>query len=241
MTKRESTIEKIKALLSKTVENGCTEAEMMAALTRAQALQDTYVITAEELQLAKDEEAVLGDSPSDPNDPHNIRWQIGWVVSKFCGCKAWAERLTKRRHIRFCGAPADVELAVWMLEHLTDFVSDQLVRHVMTSIAPRKERRRVIREFIIGCIDRIGERVSDLSKQSEAARTSNARELVVIKSAAIDMKLKELGLHFRGGGSCGGVNEDSAAFTAGRAAGNAATFGRPVSAGGMLRIGKGSY
>jgi hypothetical protein len=237
--KRESVIEKIKALLAKTVASGCTEPEMMAALDMAQALQDTYEVTAEELQLAKDEAAVLGDSMPDPNDPHNIRWHLAWVVENFCSCKAWAERLTKHQHIRFCGAPADVELAVWMLDHLTDFISDQLVRHLMTSIAPRKERRRVIKEFIIGCVDRIGERVSDLSKQSEAARTSNGRELVVIKSAAIDAKLKELGLHFRGGGSCGDVNEDSAAFTAGRAAGNSATFGRPMSGtAGALRIGK---
>jgi hypothetical protein len=239
MTKRESIIEKIKALLAKTVENGCTEAEMMAALNMAQALQDTYVVTAEELQLAKEEAAVLGDSMPDPNDPHNIRWHVSWAVAKFCGCKAWAERLTKRRHIKFCGAPADVELATWMLEHLTDFVSDQLVRHLMVSIAPRTERRRVIKEFVLGCVDRIQERVDDLSKQSEAARTSTGRELVVIKNAAIDAKLKELGLHFRGGGSCGGVNEDSAAFTAGRAAGNSATFGRPMSGtAGVLRIGK---
>jgi hypothetical protein len=237
--KRESVIEKIKALLAKTVASGCTEPEMMAALDMAQALQDTYEVTAEELQLAKDEAAVLGDSMPDPNDPHNIRWHLAWVVENFCSCKAWAERLTKHQHIRFCRAPADVELAVWMLDHLTDFISDQLVRHLMTSIAPRKERRRVIKEFIIGCVDRIGERVSDLSKQSEAARTSNGRELVVIKSAAIDAKLKELGLHFRGGGSCGDVNEDSAAFTAGRAAGNSATFGRPMSGtAGALRIGK---
>jgi hypothetical protein len=84
MTKRESIIEKIKALLAKTVENGCTEAEMIAALARAQALQDAYVVTAEELQLAKDEAAVLGDSMPDPNDPHNIRWHLSWVVEKFC-------------------------------------------------------------------------------------------------------------------------------------------------------------
>jgi hypothetical protein len=239
MTKRESIIEKIKALLAKTVENWCTEAEMMAALSRAQALQDAYVVTAEELQLAKDEAAVLGDSMPDPNDPHNIRWHLSWAVEKFCGVKGWAERLTKHRHIKFCGAPADVELAVWMLEHLTDFVSDQLVRHLMVSLAPRKEHRRVIREFVLGCVDRIQERIKDISMQSEAARTSNGRELVVIKNAAIDAKIKELGLHFSGGGSCGGVNEDSAAFTAGRAAGDGATFGRPMSgAGGMLRIGK---
>jgi Protein of unknown function (DUF2786) len=203
--KRESIIEKIKALLAKTVENGCTEAEMMAALSRAQALQDAYVVTAEELQLAKDEAAVLGDSMPDPNDPHNIRWHLAWVVEKFCGCKGWAERLTKHQHIRFCGAPADVELAVWMLDHLTDFISDQLVRHLMISIAPRKERRRVIKEFIIGCVDRIGERVNDLAKQSEAARTSNGRELVLIKVLPSTRKSRNL--------ACISVGEEAAAMS----------------------------
>jgi hypothetical protein len=124
-----------------------------------------------------------------------------------------------------------------MLEHLTDFVSDQLVRHLMVSIAPRKERRSVIKEFVLGCAERINERIRDLRKQSEAAQTNNGRELVVIKSAAIDAKLKELDIHLRAA-SCCGANPDSAAYAAGRAAGNAATFGRPVSAGGVLRIGK---
>jgi Protein of unknown function (DUF2786) len=87
--KRESIIEKIKALLAKTVENGCTEAEMMAALDMAQALQDTYVVTAEELQLAKEEAAVLANSMPDPNDPHNIRWYLSGAVGKFCDCKAF--------------------------------------------------------------------------------------------------------------------------------------------------------
>jgi Protein of unknown function (DUF2786) len=238
MTKRESMIEKIKALLSKTTENGRTEAEMMTALSMAQALQDTYVISAEELQLAKDEAAVLGDSMPDPNDPHNIRWHLSTAVETFCGVKAWAERLTRHRHIKFCGATADVELAVWMLEHLTDFVSDQLVRHLIVSIAPRKMRATVIREFVLGCVERISERIDDLCKQSEAVRTSNGRELMVIKSAAIDAKIKELGLHFHSGGSCN-VNGDSASYAAGRSAGDGATFGRPMSgAGGMLRIGK---
>jgi hypothetical protein len=125
-----------------------------------------------------------------------------------------------------------------MLEHLTDFISDQLVRHLMTSIAPRKERRRVIKEFVLGCVVRIDERIHDLCKQSEAVRTSNGRELVLIKSAAIDAKIKELDLHFRSSNVGCGANFDSAAFEAGRAAGNAATFGRPMSGtAGVLRIG----
>jgi hypothetical protein len=44
MPDRKSIIEKIKALLAKTTANGCTEAEMFAALDKASAIMDTYDI-----------------------------------------------------------------------------------------------------------------------------------------------------------------------------------------------------
>jgi len=73
---REALFDKIRALLAKTVENGCTEHEMLASLAKARAMRDAYAITDDELQLAKDEAAVLRDAPPDPNDPHNIRWKL---------------------------------------------------------------------------------------------------------------------------------------------------------------------
>ena len=42
---REKIIEKIKALLNKTVDNGCSEEEMGAALDKARALMDAHEIT----------------------------------------------------------------------------------------------------------------------------------------------------------------------------------------------------
>jgi hypothetical protein len=56
---REALCDKIKALLSKTTANGCTEQEAMAALAKARAMQDAYAVTDEELQLTKIEVAEL--------------------------------------------------------------------------------------------------------------------------------------------------------------------------------------
>jgi Protein of unknown function (DUF2786) len=53
MANRNSIIDKIKALLSKTTENGATEAEMLAALDKAAAMMDSYDITDEEVALTK--------------------------------------------------------------------------------------------------------------------------------------------------------------------------------------------
>jgi hypothetical protein len=73
MADRNSIIEKIKALLAKTTANGATEAEMLAALDKAAAMQDAYDITDEELQVAKDEAAMLHADPPDLKDPHKIK------------------------------------------------------------------------------------------------------------------------------------------------------------------------
>jgi hypothetical protein len=65
MADRNSIIEKIKALLSKTTENGCTEAEMLSSLAKASAMMDTYDMTDADVQIAKDEAAMLHADPPD--------------------------------------------------------------------------------------------------------------------------------------------------------------------------------
>jgi hypothetical protein len=76
MADRNSIIEKIKALLAKTTENGATEAEMLSALDKASAMMDAYDISDEELQVAKDEAAMLHADPPDLHDPHKIKWRL---------------------------------------------------------------------------------------------------------------------------------------------------------------------
>ena len=60
---REHLLDKIRALLSKTTENGCTEAEALTALAKARAMMDAYEVTETDLQLTKAEAAVLLEDP----------------------------------------------------------------------------------------------------------------------------------------------------------------------------------
>jgi hypothetical protein len=43
-TKRDELLAKIRALLAKTIENGCSEHEALAALSKARAMKDAYGI-----------------------------------------------------------------------------------------------------------------------------------------------------------------------------------------------------
>jgi Protein of unknown function (DUF2786) len=71
-TEREGLLDKVRGLLSKTVTNGCTEAEALTALSKARAMMDAYCVTEGELNLTKDEKAILRREPPGSKDPHRI-------------------------------------------------------------------------------------------------------------------------------------------------------------------------
>jgi hypothetical protein len=237
MADRNSIMEKIKALLAKTTANGCTEEEMFAALDKASAMQDTYDIADEEVRLTKDEAAMQHADPPDLKDPHNIKWRLTYSVSKFCGVHLYRSR--HQTGLKCIGMPSDVQFAMWLLDTLADFIFAELYGHLIGCCAPNGERRTITRSFVEACCERISTRLDELVERSEAARTSNGRELIVVKDAAIKAYEKEHNLHFR---TCGGYTpstNNAAAASAGRAAGDRASFGRPVSgAGATLRLGK---
>jgi Protein of unknown function (DUF2786) len=224
---RENLLNKIRALLAKTMEAGCSEAEAMTALSKAQAMKDVYAVTEDELKLTKEEKAILRREPPGTKDPHRIKWFLLEAVTKFCNCEGWRLRRDEGGGIVFCGLPSDAQFASWLLDTLANFVQAEIVNFLIEAQPSNEERGEAIRGFVLGCTDRISERLTELCEQSAALATSNAKALVVIKNAAVQAKLDELGIRFRSVSCCGPADHSS--YSAGRAAGDRASFGRPVS------------
>jgi hypothetical protein len=236
MADRNSIIDKIKALLAKTTENGATEHEMLSALDKAAAMRDAYDITDAELQIAKDGAVTQHEDPPDLKDPHGIKWRLTYAVAQFCGVQIFRSR--HQTGLKCIGMPSDVEFAMWLLDTLADFVFAELYSHLIGCLAPKSERRVIMRSFTQACCDRITDRLVALVERSKTARTSNGKELVVVKDAAIKAFMKEHDIRLRTCSMGSSSNINSAAQAAGRAAGDRASFGRPVSgAAGVLRIG----
>src|SRR5262245_19875312 len=120
MADRNSIIEKIRALLAKTTENGATEAEMLSALDKASAMREAYDISDEELQLAKDEAVTQHSDPPDLKDPHSIKWRLSYAVAQFCGVRIY--RAHHATGLKCIGMPSEVQFAMWLLDTLADFV-----------------------------------------------------------------------------------------------------------------------
>lgn len=237
-TKREKRIDQIKALLSKTTENGATEAEMLSALDKAAAMKDAYDISDDEVRETKEEAAILHADPPDLQDPHSIKWRLTYSVGNFCNVEIYRSR--HQTGLKCIGLPSDVQFAMWLLDTLADFVFDELYKHLIGCCAPKSERRVIIRSFVEACCERINYRLYELAERSKAARTSNGRELIIVKDALIKAYMKEHNIKLA---SCSGGSAPStvnaSAASAGRSAGDRASFGRPVSgAGATLRLGK---
>jgi Protein of unknown function (DUF2786) len=233
---REKMLDKIRALLSKTVENGCTEEEHFAALAKARALMDAYEVTEADLQLAKDEGAILREEPPGTRDPHGIKRGLYMAIARFTDCRAWRNGTYGNADLAFCGLPSDVRFATWLLDHLTFFVQAELAKYLAGNIDVGMPRRRIISGFVIGATSRISARLDELCRPAAAA-SANGRALVATKQTVIKAKLDELGIQMcSGGGSQRQFDHSSVA--AGRAAGDRASFGRPVSGqAAALRIG----
>jgi hypothetical protein len=239
MADRQAIVDKTKAMLSKTRENGCTEHEEFAALAKARAWIDAYEISDDELQLNRQEKATLyAEGEEDARDTHKIKWQLCYGVGVFCNVQIF--RTGAKGGLSFVGLQSDIDFAKWLLDHLADFVHDALFEHMLDCLAPEgKQRKEVIKGFVIGCCERIEARLVELCEQSKALRTSNSKALVVVKDQAIKDYMKDHGIRLRTSCSGGGTFNDGSRI-AGQSAGERASFGRPVSgAGSVQRIGRG--
>jgi hypothetical protein len=237
-TQREKLIDKVKALLAKTRENGCTEEEELTALKMARAWIGAHEISSDELQLSREEKAILHDeSEADARDTHKIKWRLCDGVGRYCNVQIYRDR--SKAGLTFVGFKSDIDFATWLLDHLADFVHNALYEFLLDCLAPEgKELKEEIRGFVIGCTERINARMIEMCDQSKTERTTNGKALIVIKDQAINDLLKAEGICLR---SCGGSRAgfSDGARAAGQSAGDRAGFGKPVSgAGATLRLGK---
>ncbi len=230
---REALLDKIRALLNKTVANGCSEPEALAALDKARAMMDAYEVTEADLKLTKMTAAVFNREEPGTRDPHGIKSQLAMSVATFTDCEAWRSNGA----IVFCGLPSDAELARYLLDMLAGYVLAELANHLHRNLAPRGERRFIINGFVMGACVRIADRLRVLAAQSKQAAASNSRALVVVKADAVAEAMAAAGLKFRTARRRSrNINRDS--YAAGQASGDRASFGRPIagaSTSGLLR------
>jgi hypothetical protein len=222
---RDKILHKVRALLAKTTEAGCTEYEEMAALAVAQEMIDDYEITDEELKLTRQQKAIL-KREEEVGDSYRIKWLICMAVAKFCGTETLYRKSTKQ--ISFIGLPSDVEMSMYLLHHLRYFVLRELAAYRLKVPCGAQEIKRQSNGFVLGCTMRLNDRLTELANTHKIHVVDNRNALVVVKKVAIEEYLAE---HFpklkKGSGSYTRKGEHDA-YQHGKEAADKASFNRPV-------------
>jgi hypothetical protein len=226
-------IDRIKALLAKTIENGCTMAEAMTAFEKAQAMMREHGVS--EMDVAPETEEIIQERERIRNANHIAR-SLAASIARFCGVRVYRDQVnTSSSDIVFTGFEGDVLLAKWMLDTLTKFVireRDAFIAGDADLICIKrsnpKRYRLSVNGFEIGAVNRISCRLFDLAPIANVPEApTDGKALVATKGAMIDAYLANNGVRLTSARK-GGRRGYSSTADAGRAAGDRASFSRPV-------------
>lgn len=213
-------VTRLQALRAKTVEQGCTEQEALAAAEKVAELLDRYGLTLSELDVRQQacermvvETGRVRRVPMDDCIP---------TVAWFFDTRVWSETGTENllRYV-FFGMPADVQAALYLHDlvavafavETAEFQNGPIYREM-----PSAYRRRATTSFQTGLALGIVEKLQAMRTAREVA-ASTGRALVVVKEQVIEQELEKLGMRFRRRApSSRRVNPN--AYGAGRAAGS---------------------
>ena len=221
---------RIKALAEKTVSNGCTEAEAMAAAEMVGRLLDRYALSMDEIEVREQQcvqvEVRIGGQRRRPVDC------CVTAIARFCDCKVWFSRDELGVSYVFFGFEADTALAAYLLE-----VIDRAIQTELATFRTRCQRfkgtalRRASISFQQGMATRVAERLNAMHQARDAgmaAQRSTGTALMLLKHQVVEEAFQETGIRLVSGGALGRRHVDLA-FRHGVEAGNRVSLDRPVS------------
>lgn len=214
-------LERIRALQAKTVEQGCTEAEALAAAEKVSELLQRYELSLDAVSLrnqrCRGRSFATGRKQSGPLD------DCLPAIAAFCDCRAWVQKRADglNDHV-FFGLPADLAAAECLYALVSETFDTELWRFKNSDTyrsLPSSRRAGATRSFQLGLGYGIADKLDALREaRAEHQQSRTGRSLVPIKTAAIEADLDALGMTFeeKQAGSRR-IHEDS--FWAGRVAG----------------------
>lgn len=227
-TKKAAIAAKIRALLAKTVDAGCTESEALAAADMVGRLLDQYGLEMSEIEVRAERaesrsytfQTRKGKSQRTTSIHESAQcWK---AVAEYTSCECW--RSGGEATLNFFGLPHDVEIAVYLLSSIESAMNHEFRKWRKGPDRPTEVHGTVLRaSFMAAMANRICAKLRELLRQRTAeARTSDGRSLVLVKNAVVKEQWAERAAKMNlKTGKVGGVRDYNAdAAAAGRAAGD---------------------
>ncbi len=214
-------VTRIRGLREKTVEQGCTEQEALAAAEKVAELLDKYGLSLNELDLRRQScEGVGIETGRKRRGPID---DCMTTIAGFFDCRVWAETsLNGTLRYVFFGMPGDVQAAVYLHDLIAmafesetqSFQAGSIYRETLSG-----QRRTATNSFQIGLARGIVAKLDALSESRTVRQQGSGRDLVPIKESIIETELEKLGLQFHRRGASSRRSVLSDAFNAGKEAG----------------------
>lgn len=241
---------KIVALASKTIDNGCTEAEAMASMAMVGRLLQSYNLTMEECDVRKSK-CVTVHIPLNRETRGPTDRCVNQLAQFFSG-RAWFHRgyvlQENGKYVRqvsyaFFVQEHDVEALKYLhgvIARGIDGETRAFQRGALYCSYHKKDKRRATSSFQRGMADRIGARLLQMKRENEAAMQaskSTGNALMVLKGQLIEEEFKGAGISLRT--VTHRYHHDWGAHAYGHEAGDRVNLNRPLNDGdgvaGLLR------
>lgn len=190
---------RIQGLRAKTIDNGCTEGEALAAAAKVAELLDRYDLSLTDVELR--------DAPCERREYETHRKKriplddcIG-AIADFCDCRVWRERNSagEARYV-FFGLRSDVEVAHYLTDLIDTAVRTELGRYKITPdyrSFRHQERHVANASFALGMVASIADKLMAMKAARDEVNHRTGRDLVVLKAAIVDTEIEKLGLKLR--------------------------------------------
>jgi hypothetical protein len=189
---------RLAALRAKTVANGCTEAEAIAAAEKFAELLDRHDLSLSDIELRS---AQCQELAFEPQRKKRIPLDecVG-AIAEFCDCVVWREKGRHGHRFVFFGLPADVAVAHMLAELVDTTVRTELGRYKTSrdyQAFRHNERHLANASFALGMVVSIADKLAAMKAARDTAHRAGGRDLVLIKGNVVEAELAHLGLAFR--------------------------------------------
>ncbi len=184
MIEREKIAARIRALLAKTVENGCTENEAISAAKLAAALLAKYNMTVDEATLRAN--PFKQQTYQQEDEVGERLWKVAAAIAELTGSRYWrSPHGVAPVVITFFGFEHEVQISRYLLAICARAMGDgknSIIRKYALLVPAR--RRRHLLAFLDGMADRLAERITD-----QIPKAPPGAGLVVLRNSLIDAAL----------------------------------------------------
>jgi hypothetical protein len=229
---------RIKALTDKTVANGCTEAEAMAAAEMVGRLLERYALSMDEIEV-REQLCVQGEIPIGGTRRRPIDGCVP-AIARFCDCKVWLARgpatgappdvPAVARYV-FFGFETDTSLAIYLYTLIDRAMATELLafRRSKPSLGG-VPLRRASDSFLHGVAARVAARLEAMHAEREAnvgAQRATGTALILAKHRVVDEAFAETDVRLVASSAIG-RRRIAGAYREGWAAGGRVNLNRPV-------------